>query len=154
MLIPSLTDLDPARFSTPSILRGLAAASRQLAELKGMSESMPHPGILINALGLQEAKDSSAIENIMTTHDELFREDAFPAEAGSASAKEVLRYRQALRVGFDAVSATRMLTINYIIEIQQELERNEAGFRKVPGTVLKDSAGSRRSARRTHGRSG
>ncbi|MCY7379213.1 MAG: Fic family protein [Gemmatimonadaceae bacterium] len=141
MPIPPLTDLDPARFDTPSILRGLAAASRQLAELKGVSASIPHAGILINALGMQEAKDSSAIENIVTTHDELFREGAFPEKAGSASAKEVLRYRQALRVGFDAVSATGRLTINYILQIQQELEQNDAGFRKVPGTLLKDSAG-------------
>ncbi len=141
MSIPPLTDLDPARFDTPSILKGLAAASRQLAELKGVSASIPHAGILINALGMQEAKDSSAIENIVTTHDELFREGAFPEEGGSASAKEVLRYRQALRVGFDAVSATGLLTINYILQIQQELERNDAGFRKVPGTVLKDNAG-------------
>jgi Fic family protein len=141
MPIPPLTDLDPARFDTSAILRALAAASRQLAELKGVSASIPHAGILINALGMQEAKDSSAIENIVTTHDELFREGAFPEEGGSASAKEVLRYRQALKVGFDAVSATGLLSINYILQIQQELERNEAGFRKVPGTVLKDSAG-------------
>jgi Fic family protein len=141
MSISPLTDLDPARFNTPSVLRALAAASRQLAELKGVAASIPHAGILINALGMQEAKDSSAIENIVTTHDELFREGAFPEEGGSASAKEVLRYRQALRVGFDAVSATGLLTINYILQIQQELERNEAGFRKVPGTVLKNNVG-------------
>ncbi|MEO8333790.1 MAG: Fic family protein [bacterium] len=141
MSVPPLTDLDPTRFETPSILLRLAAASRQLAELKGVSASIPYAGILINALGMQEAKDSSAIENIVTTHDELFQEGAFPEEAGSPSAKEVLRYRQALRVGFDAVSATGVLTINYILQIQQELERNESGFRKLPGTVLKDSAG-------------
>ena len=141
MSIPPLTDLDPSRFETTSILRMLATASRQLAELKGVSASIPHAGILINTLGMQEAKDSSAIENIVTTHDELFQEGAFPGEAGSASAKEVLRYRQALKVGFKAVRATGLLTINHILEIQRELERNEAGFRKVPGTVLKDGAG-------------
>ncbi|MDQ6827836.1 MAG: Fic family protein [Gemmatimonadota bacterium] len=139
--ILSLANLDATRFETPSILKGLAAASRQLAELKGVSTSIPYPGILINALGMQEAKDSSAIENIVTTHDELFRDAAFPDEGGSASAKEVLRYRQALRVGFDAVRASGLLTINHILQIQRELERNEAGFRKVPGTVLKDSVG-------------
>jgi Fic family protein len=139
--IPPLTNLDPARFEIPSILKGLAAASRQLAELKGVSASIPHAGILINALGLQEAKDSSAIENIVTTHDELFRDAAFPEESGNASAKEVLRYRQALKVGFDAVSEMGLLTMNHILQIQRELERNDAGFRKVPGTVLKDNAG-------------
>ena len=139
--IPSLTELDPARFDTPRILKGLSAASRQLAELKGVSASIPHAGILINALGMQEAKDSSAIENIVTTHDELFRDAAFPEEAGNASAKEVLRYRQALKVGFDAVTATGLLTLNHILQVQAELERNDAGFRRVPGTALKDSVG-------------
>ncbi|HEX9484291.1 MAG TPA: Fic family protein [Gemmatimonadaceae bacterium] len=136
-----LTALDPARFDQPSILKGLAAASRQLAELKGVAASIPRGDILINALGLQEAKDSSAIENIVTTHDELFRDAALPDNVGSPAAKEVLRYRQALRVGYDAVSMRRMLTINDILRIQAELERNDAGFRKVPGTVLKNSVG-------------
>jgi cell filamentation protein, protein adenylyltransferase len=139
--IPALTELSPARFDRPDILKGLAAASRQLAELKGVTASIPHAGILINALGMQEAKDSSAIENIVTTHDELFRDAAFPEDGDSAGAKEVLRYRQALKVGFDAVSAAGLLTVNHILKIQQELELNDAGFRKVPGTVLKDSFG-------------
>lgn len=69
--IPPLTDLDPARFDRPDILKKLTVASRQLAELKGVAASMPNQGILISTLGLQEAKDSSAIENIVTTHDEL-----------------------------------------------------------------------------------
>ena len=135
-----LTELNPARFERASTLRKLAAASRQLAELKGAAASIPHGGILINALGMQEAKDSSAIENIVTTHDELFRDAAFP-DGGSAAAKEVLRYRQALWVGYEAVRKTRLLTVNDILAVQQELERNDAGFRKVPGTVLKDNFG-------------
>lgn len=76
--LPSLEALDPARFETPAILKKAVAANRQLAELKGVASSMPNEGILISTLGLQEAKDSSAIENIVTTHDELFREAAFP----------------------------------------------------------------------------
>src|SRR5215210_8596235 len=132
-----LAELSATRFETVAILRKMAAASRQLAELKGVAASIPHQGILVNTLGMQEAKDSSAIENIVTTHDELFRDAAFPEAAGSAAAKEVLRYRQALEVGFDAVSATGLLTVNHVLEVQRELERNDAGFRKVPGTVLK-----------------
>lgn len=140
-MIAPLTDLDPERFDRPDLLKGLAAASRQLAELKGVTASIPHAGILIDALGMQEAKDSSAIENIVTTHDQLFRDAAFPEAGGSAEAKEVLRYRQALKVGFDAVSAAGLLTVNHILKVQQELERNDAGFRRVPGTVLKDNFG-------------
>jgi len=139
--IAPLTRIDPKRFESPTILKRLAAASRQLAELKGVAASIPNQEILVNTLGLQEAKDSSEIENIVTTHDELFRDAAFPKEAVGGSAKEVLRYRQALRTGFEAISATGLLTSKHIQDIQEALERNSAGFRKVPGTTLKDSTG-------------
>jgi Fic family protein len=139
--IRPLTDLPPARFDRPDILKRLASASRQLAELKGVAASMPNQGILISTLGLQEAKDSSAIENIVTTHDELFRDAAFPEAATGAASKEVARYRQALRVGFEAVRVSELLTNNDILRIQAALEQNDAGFRKVPGTALKDGAG-------------
>ncbi|MFC5520871.1 Fic family protein [Polaromonas jejuensis] len=136
-----LEHLDAARFDTPAILKKLASSSRRLAELKGMAASIPNQGILINTLGLQEAKDSSEIENIVTTHDELFKDDVLPEAFANPAAKEVLRYRQALRVGFEQVRASGLLTANHIIEIQGELERNNAGFRKLPGTALKDRSG-------------
>jgi hypothetical protein len=98
--------------------------------------SIPNQGILINALGLQEAKDSSEIENIVTTHDELFRGDVLPDQPGNPAAKEVLRYRLALRLGFDQVRKTGLITSNHLIAIQSGLERNHAGFRKLPGTAL------------------
>ncbi len=139
-LLP-LEQLQAARFDQPAILKKLASSSRRLAELKGVAASIPNQGILINALVLQEAKDSSAIENIVTTHDELFRDDADPDEFTNPAAKEVLRYRQALRAGFDLVRSSGLLTANHIITIQAELERNQAGFRKLPGTALKDGAG-------------
>jgi Fic family protein len=122
-------------------LRRLASSSRKLAELKGIAASMPNQGILINTLGLQEAKDSSEIENIVTTHDELFKDDVLPEAFANSAAKEVLRYRQALRVGFDLVRSSGLLTSNHIVQIQGELERNNAGFRKLPGTALRDGAG-------------
>ena len=137
----SLLELNPGRFDTPAILKKLAASSRCLAELKGLAASMPNQGILINTLGLQEAKDSSEIENIVTTHDELFKDDVNPETSSNPAAKEVLRYRQALRFGFEQVRTSGLLTTNHIIGIQSELERNNAGFRKLPGTALKDGAG-------------
>jgi cell filamentation protein, protein adenylyltransferase len=136
-----LEQLNPARFDAPAILKRLASSSRALAELKGIAASIPNQGILINTLGLQEAKDSSEIENIVTTHDELFREVAFPEAAGSAATKEIAHYRQALRVGFEAVRTSGLLTNNHILQIQAELERNHAGFRKLPGTALKGDGG-------------
>lgn len=136
-----LDRLVPERFETPPILKKLALASRKLAELKGVAASIPRQGILINTLGMQEAKDSSAIENIVTTHDDLFRNAAFPEGPGSPATKEVLRYRQALWMGFERVRRTELLTNSIILGIQAELECNNAGFRKLPGTALKDGAG-------------
>jgi Fic family protein len=96
---------------------------------------------LINTLGLQEAKDSSEIENIITTHDELFKDDVLPEAFSNPAAKEVLRYRQALRIGFNQIKQSGLLTSNYIIQIQAKLEQNNDGFRKLPGTTLKNAMG-------------
>ncbi len=139
--MPSLATLDASRFESPAILKRLASASRKLAELKGIAASIPNQGILINALGLQEAKDSSEIENIVTTHDELFKDDVLPEAFANPAAKEVLRYRQALSLGYRLVRDAGLVTANHLIEIQAELERNNAGFRKLPGTALKSSSG-------------
>jgi Fic family protein len=136
----ALEHLDPVRFDTPAILKRLVSAHRWLAEFKGVAASMPNQDILLNTLGLQEAKDSSEIENIVTTHDELFREAAQDTASGPA-VKEVARYNRALRVGFDAVRASGLLVGNHIVEIQSVLEQNRADLRKVPGTVLKNGAG-------------
>ena len=141
MTIQPLSTLDPKRFESPAILKRLGAASRNLAELKGVAASIPNQSILINTLTLQEAKDSSAIENIVTTHDELYRDDDAGELAASVSTKEVLRYRQALRAGFQRVREHGLLTLNTILDIQAELECNLAGLRKLPGTALKDGAG-------------
>jgi hypothetical protein len=142
--MPALTPLErltPVRFEAPAILKKLASSSRKLAELKGIAASIPNQGILISTLGLQEAKDSSEIENIVTTHDELFKDEVLPEAFTNPAAKEVLRYRQALRVGFERVRETGLLTNNHIVEIQGVLEENNAGFRKLPGTALKDGIG-------------
>lgn len=136
-----LAPLPPLRrdlLETTQILRKTASAHRYLAELKGVSCSIPNDGILINTLSLQEAKDSSAIESIITTNDELFRDELFPEFATSAATKEVRNYVTALRTGFDTVNKKKLLTANGILEIHAELEKNRAGFRKLPGTELKN----------------
>jgi Fic family protein len=138
-LLP-LQSLDPARFDTAPILKRLNQASRVLAELKGVAASIPNQNILISTLTLQEARDSSAIENIVTTQDDLYREDD-PAEAAGTAIKEVLRYRQALHTGYEQVRAHGLLTLNTILDIHAQLECNRAGLRKLPRTALKDGRG-------------
>ena len=98
--------------------------------------------MLIDSLMLREAKDSSAIENIVTSHDELFRDSAFPEAAGNLATREVLRYRQALKVGYDRVRQKGLLTNNDILEVQSVLELNNAGYRRLPGTMLKSTSGN------------
>ncbi len=133
--------LAPARFETTAILKKLAAVSRSLAELKGSAGAIPRQSILLNTLSMQEAKDSSEIENIVTTHDEIFQGDQSPGLPLAPAAKEVLRYRQALWTGYERVRQSGLLTVNHILEIQSALEQNDAGLRKLPGTALKDGAG-------------
>jgi len=84
-----------------AILKKLNSAHRYLAELKGVAVTMPNQSILINTLALQEAKDSSAIENIITTHDELYKAQLFDELFKTASAKEVSNYAEALKHGFN-----------------------------------------------------
>ncbi|MCR8698001.1 Fic family protein [Campylobacter sp. LMG 7929] len=110
-------------------------ASRKLAELNGFSKSMPNPNILINALILQEAKDSSEIENIITTHDELFLSQIDESKLTRA-AKEVKDYENALKKGYELLKKEQLLRNAHILEIQKRLERNNAGFRKQSGTTL------------------
>lgn len=121
---------------TTAIFKKLISAHRYLAELKGVVETIPNESILIGALALQEAKDSSEIENIITTHDEIFKAQLFTDIVSDPAAKEVSQYASALNIGFDLVSDTGFLTNNHIIQIQSELEKNNAGFRKLPGTTL------------------
>ncbi len=125
---------------TKQVLRALNKASRALAELKGEAKTIPNENILINTLGLQEAKDSSAIENIVTTNDELFLANIDDTIENIAT-KEVQNYSKALKLGFELVRKYQLLTSTNIIKIQAELEPNKPGFRKIPGTALKNSAG-------------
>ena len=125
---------------TKEILKKLAMAHRSLAELKGVATSIPNESILINTLGLQEAKDSSAIENIITTHDDLYKAELNVKEIKSLNAKEVHNYIEALKKGFSLISERKLITNNIIVEIQSLLENNNAGFRKVPGTSLKNTS--------------
>ena len=119
------------------VLKKIVSANIALAELKGAVKSIPNQSILINALSLQEAKDSSEIENIVTTHDELYRAN-ITASNVSHQAKEVQNYREALYRGFSLVQEHKLLLKKHIVEIQQVLENNNAGIRTQAGTILKN----------------
>ena len=135
-------DLPPlppaAEVETAAVLRKAITASRALAELKGMAERMPNQAMLIDSLVLQEARASSEIENILTTNDEVYKAASDEAQPASAEAKEVLRYRQALNLGFRQIKS-RPLASGMFIEIAQLIKETEFGIRRTPGTRIANS---------------
>ncbi len=132
-LLPLAEDIE-----SKAVLKKCAKAHQALAELKGIVATIPNESILINTLSLQEAKDSSAIENIITTHDELFQSDNLAQQFASLAAKEVFNYATALQDGFKQVKQRGLLTSNDIKTIQAAIEQNNAGFRTQSGTTLKN----------------
>ena len=135
-----LPDLPPLNFvESPEILRQLAKASRYLGELNGLCASLPDPNLLINTIVLQESKESSAIENIVTTQDELYRANS-ETDYASDVAKEVLSYKEAMYVGLERMNTQKnLLGSNTMIEIVQTIKKNQSGIRNTPGTELKNA---------------
>lgn len=122
-----------------TVLKQLNKATRALAELKAYAEVIPNKEILISTIALQEAKASSEIENIITTNDSLYKAMATTESKIDANTKEVLQYREALWYGVKLIEEKELITTNMIIEIQQILEGNRGGIRKLPGTALKNA---------------
>lgn len=129
-LLPPNVELE-----TKKILRQAIASNKTLAELKGRADEIPNQSMLVNAITLQEAKDSSEIENILTTQDTLYKAFSSNISATDAQTKEVLRYRQALWEGFNELN-NRPLSTNSFIRIVQTLKENSSGLRNAPGTII------------------
>lgn len=126
-------------FSSKVIMQRLVLARSRLAELKGCAYIIPNQAILINALSLQEAKDSSAIENIITTHDDMYKMTlSLSPTYASLTAKEVENYKSGLLLGFQAIQTWGIINHLIIQDIQKELEKNNAGYRRIPGTFIRN----------------
>ena len=134
-LLPPAMELE-----TKAVLKQAIAANRVLANLRGLAAKIPNQGMLINSIVLQEARLSSEIENIVTTNDELYRAAADADGKTDPHTKEVLRYRQALYRGFQALKE-RPLNANLFIEIVRLIKQVDLGIRAVPGTALKNDLG-------------
>lgn len=133
LLLPPTGELE-----TKAILKKTISASRALAELKGATNRIPNPSILINSIILQEAKSSSEIENIVTTNDELYKAISAKANGSSTSAKEVVRYSEALWEGFNELKIRKVLATNLYVKIFQKIKDTDAGIRNTPGTKLQN----------------
>ena len=132
-MLPLKKDIETKR-----VLKQLSRTSRALAELKGIAQTMPNQNILINAIMINEAKTSSGIENIVTTHDEIYKAMVRPTNT-SPAAKEVVDYRAAVWKGYELIKEKGIINTNIITSIQEEVEHNQAGIRSVPGTVIKNN---------------
>lgn len=138
-----LPDLPPqAEIETTAVLKMAIRANKAIAELRVSGYLIPNQAVLIQALGLSEAKLSSEIENIVTTNDELYRAFADGNIEMEPQTKEVLFYKDALWHGYNALSQKkRLLTTPLFVELAQILKNSTRGIRTMPGTKLVNSLG-------------
>jgi len=128
--------IDPKKIETIDVLKAENIASKLLAELKGIANVIPNQYILVNAIVLKESKDSSEIENVVTTKDELYKAVSETAKKIDPATKEVMFYREALYAGYLALKKHDFISINDIISVQKILVQNDAGIRSLPGTKI------------------
>lgn len=134
----TLPDLPPkANLETAEIFKLTIQANKLLAELKGYCQTLPNPDLLLNTIVLQESKESSAIENIVTTQDELYKASLnITDRIKNPAAKEVIQYREAMYWGLEQIKKTELITTNVLVGIMQKLRDTDDNIRKNTGTKL------------------
>lgn len=132
-LLPPSVELE-----SKAILKKTISASRALSEIKGAITNLPNPALFIDTINLQEAQASSAIENIVTTQDELFKSYLADKIVTNPIVKEVLHYKEALWMALEQMDTKPLLTTNLFIDMVQIIKENKSGIRNLPGTSLKN----------------
>jgi len=117
------------------ILKQLSVANNNIGELKGILNLLPNPKLTLSLILIRESKDSSAIENIITTYDQIFKEIVSKNPSGGKP-KEVVNYKSAIEHGLQLIRENHFISTNTLIEIQERIEQNKGGIRKLPGTVI------------------
>jgi Fic family protein len=130
--------LPTKKYETVAVLKQASISASLLGEMKGLAQTLPNPSMLVNAIVLQEAQDSSKIENIITTQDELYEAMTSERKDLPAATKEVINYRQAIFAGYNIIKGTGMLKLKDLLQIQKMIVENDAGIRSIPGTVLRN----------------
>lgn len=124
-------------YNDEELITLLTSASRKLAELKGMATLLPNQSIFVNTITLREAKASSAIENIFTTDDELYKALAYQDEdSAQGPAKEILHYREALWEGFRRIKEDGRITVESLIRIYREVKQSYDGIRPYQAEIV------------------
>jgi Fic family protein len=123
---------------TVEILKAVNKANKALAELKGLAMKLPNRSMIVNNIALREAKASTEIENIFTTDDELYKALSGSDDALNGNAKEVLRYHQALWLGYDEISSNGKFSTDLMIGIYQEIKKVQDSIRPAQtGTTIR-----------------
>lgn len=112
-----------AEIENTKILKKTIAANRALSELKGAITNLPNPTLFIDTINLQEAQVSSAIENIITTQDELFKASIVEKKNDNSATKEVMHYKYALWFGVKQIENRPILTTNLFIAVMQIIKK-------------------------------
>lgn len=121
--------------NTVAVLKQLNRANYEIGVLKGILALLPNPSIILSLITLSESKDSSAIENILTTYDELFKEIVIKNSLGGKP-KEVINYKRAIYEGLVLIRKHQFISTNILVDIQSIIEPNKGGIRRLPGTVI------------------
>lgn len=121
--------------NTVEILKQLSQANNAIGELKGVLNLLPNPKLILSLIQISESKDSSAIENIITTYDEIFKE-LVTKKSSNGNPKEIVNYKRAIEKGIALIREKGHISTNIIVEIQSIIEQNRSGIRKLPGTVI------------------
>lgn len=133
----ALPDLPPNKnLETSAIFKATIKANKLLAELKGYCQTLPNPELLLNTIVLQESKESNAIENIVTTQDELYKATLMGDAVKNQAAKEVLQYREAMYWGIAELQKNQLITTNLLVGVMQRIRNTTDNIRKNVGTKL------------------
>jgi len=132
-LLPPITDV-----LEKDVLIAWGHASRALAELNKNILRLPNPNLLVNTIALQEAKSSTAIENIVTTEDDLYKaiSDSIKEENANPNTKEVLRYREALWAGFRDIKSKDKIDLEAVIGIYRKIKNSKQGIRPPQSQIV------------------
>jgi Fic family protein len=130
----------PIELESKAVLKRVIAARTALADLKGAGSLIPDQAILVRTLGLQEARLSSEIENVVTTSDQLYRALADDARSADVATREVLAYARAVERGCEAVRAGRPLATGLFEKLASMIRETDARVRRMPGTKLANPA--------------
>lgn len=124
-LLPPKADIE-----TKNILRKTISTGRALAQLNGTLLNLPNPTLFLDTIYLQEAKASSEIENIITTNDELYKSFVAERKIEDSATKEVLSYKEALRLGLEQLKKKPFITTNLCVSIVQCIKQNTSSIRQ------------------------